>query len=110
MKDINRQFSKIFWFVGRNFPSEGLDEIELRNVQLTLANSKTLLDDGSAGTKEMVETRHGPITIAIAGDRTKPVILTYHDLGLNHVTNFQVCLLNVEYVHIFPCLALKLGN
>ncbi|MCL4139941.1 UNVERIFIED_CONTAM: hypothetical protein GTU68_022289 [Idotea baltica] len=33
------------------------------------------------GVKETVETQHGPITIAVAGDRSKPVILTYHDLG-----------------------------
>ncbi|RXG58555.1 Protein NDRG3 [Armadillidium vulgare] len=72
-----------------NFPAEGLDDIELRNVQLSLASSKSLADDGSTGIKETVETRHGPITIAIAGDRSKPVILTFHDLGLNHITNFQ---------------------
>lgn len=71
-------------------PSDALDDIELRHVQLSVANARTLSEDGSAGNKETVETRHGPITVAITGDTSKPVILTYHDLGLNHVTNFQV--------------------
>lgn len=75
-----------------SFPSEGCDDIELRNVQLSLSHGKSLSEDGSAGEREIVETRHGPITIAIVGDRGKPVILTYHDLGLNHVTNFQAFL------------------
>ena len=30
------------------------------------------------------------VLVAWAGDRSKPVILTYHDLGLNYVSNFQV--------------------
>ena len=27
--------------------------------------------------------------IAHSGERSKPVILTYHDLGLNYVSNYQ---------------------
>ncbi|XP_065561535.1 protein NDRG3-like isoform X3 [Artemia franciscana] len=27
--------------------------------------------------------------VAIQGDRRKPALMTYHDLGLNHITNFQ---------------------
>ncbi|KAB7507111.1 hypothetical protein Anas_06407 [Armadillidium nasatum] len=77
-----------------NFPAEGLDDIELRNVQLSLASSKSLADDGSTGIKETVETRHGPITIAIAGDRSKPVILTFHDLGLNPYNKLPKLLYN----------------
>ena len=29
------------------------------------------------------------VTVSVRGDRTKPAILTYHDLGLNAVSNFQ---------------------
>lgn len=32
---------------------------------------------------DFVETEWGNILVAIQGDRTKPAILTYHDLGLN---------------------------
>ncbi|KAA0202275.1 hypothetical protein HAZT_HAZT004983, partial [Hyalella azteca] len=62
---------------------------ELRNVMLSVASARTLVADGSLGTPQQVETEHGPITIAVVGDTTKPTIFTYHDLGLNHVTNFQ---------------------
>ncbi|CAL4060297.1 unnamed protein product, partial [Meganyctiphanes norvegica] len=68
---------------------DGLDDIELRGVQLSLANGRSLSEDGSLGNKQTIDTQHGPITVAVCGDPTKPVILTYHDLGLNHVTNFQ---------------------
>ncbi|XP_037804374.1 protein NDRG3-like isoform X2 [Penaeus monodon] len=81
-------------------PSDALDDIELRHVQLSVANARTLSEDGSAGNKETVETRHGPITVAITGDTSKPVILTYHDLGLNHVTNFQAFFLYPEMRNI----------
>ncbi|XP_064122040.1 protein NDRG3-like isoform X5 [Macrobrachium nipponense] len=70
-------------------PSDALDDVELRHVQLSVANSRSLSEDGSSGVKETIETQHGPIVVAVAGDSSKPVILTYHDLGLNHVTNFQ---------------------
>ena len=29
------------------------------------------------------------VTVSVRGDRAKPAILTYHDLGLNAVSNFQ---------------------
>ncbi|XP_071496782.1 protein NDRG3-like isoform X1 [Diadema antillarum] len=38
---------------------------------------------------DFVETEWGNILVAIQGDRTKPAILTYHDIGLNHVSCFQ---------------------
>ncbi|XP_042866225.1 protein NDRG3-like isoform X2 [Penaeus japonicus] len=81
-------------------PSDALDDVDLRHVQLSVANARTLSEDGSAGNKETVETRHGPITVAISGDTSKPVILTYHDLGLNHVTNFQAFFLYPEMRNI----------
>jgi len=40
--------------------------------------------------EEKVVTGKGTVTVAWKGDRTKPALLTYHDLGLNHVSNFQV--------------------
>ncbi|KAK7078988.1 Protein ndrg3 [Halocaridina rubra] len=73
----------------RTMPSDALDDIELRHVQLSVANTRSLSEDGSSGNKETIETQHGPIMVSVVGDSTKPVILTYHDLGLNHVTNFQ---------------------
>lgn len=77
-------------------PGEVLDDAELRQVQLSVAPSRTLSEDGSAGSKVTVDTPHGPVTAAVSGDPSRPVILTYHDLGLNHVTNFQAFFLYPE--------------
>jgi hypothetical protein len=40
-------------------------------------------------TEETVETSWGRVLVAYSGDRAKPAILTYHDLGLNYVSNYQ---------------------
>ncbi|XP_076040373.1 misexpression suppressor of KSR 2 isoform X2 [Oratosquilla oratoria] len=77
-------------------PSDSLDDADLRHVQLSVANSRSLSEDGSTGVKETIDTQHGPITVSVCGDRSKPIILTYHDLGLNHITNFQAFFLYPE--------------
>lgn len=41
--------------------------------------------------EEKVVTAKGTVSVAWKGDRTKPALLTYHDLGLNYISNFQVC-------------------
>jgi hypothetical protein len=41
-------------------------------------------------TEEMVQTTKGKILVARQGDPKKPALLTYHDLGLNYLSNFQV--------------------
>lgn len=65
------------------------DEVELQSVRLAAPASRTLAKD-EAYTEEVVVTAKGNVTVAWKGDRTKPAMLTYHDLGLNHVSNFQV--------------------
>jgi hypothetical protein len=40
--------------------------------------------------EEFVQTAKGRILVVRQGDPRKPVIITYHDLGLNYSTNFQV--------------------
>lgn len=64
------------------------DDVELRNVALQSPLNRTLVKD-EAYSEEVVETEHGSVTVAIKGDRSKPAILTYHDLGLNYISNFQ---------------------
>jgi len=64
------------------------DDVELRNVALKSPLNRTLVKD-EAYAEEIVETEHGSVTVAIKGDRSKPAILTYHDLGLNYISNFQ---------------------
>ena len=64
------------------------DDVELRNVALQSPLNRTMVKDEDY-IEEVVETEHGQVTVAIKGDRSKPTILTYHDLGLNYISNFQ---------------------
>lgn len=63
-------------------PSDSMDDIELRNIQLQFPSTRSLVrDDGIV--EERVETDRGTLLVAVQGVRGKPAILTYHDLGLN---------------------------
>jgi len=66
-----------------------MDEVELKNIQLTIPSTRTLARGEGLALEERVETNFGSILVGIQGDRSKPAILTYHDLGLNYVSNFQ---------------------
>ena len=57
---------------------------------LTECINRSLVKD-TQYTEELVETSTGKVLVARAGERnpSKPVILTYHDLGLNYVSNYQ---------------------
>ena len=66
----------------------GDNDVELRNVALQSPLNRTMVKD-EAYSEEVVETEHGQVTVAFKGDRSKPTILTYHDLGLNYISNFQ---------------------
>lgn len=64
-------------------PSDSMDDIELKNIQLQFPSARSLSRDDSATQEEIVETDRGNVVVAIQGSRTKPAIITYHDLGLN---------------------------
>jgi len=68
--------------------SDPQDHVELRNLAIVDPLERTLTKD-TVYTEELVETGTGNVLVAYSGDRTKPVLLTYHDLGLNYVSNFQ---------------------
>jgi len=73
----------------RNFPSEVGDDIELKSVQLQFPSARTLDKNASLYKEERIETVRGTILVAVQGEQSKPAIISYHDLGLNHVANFQ---------------------
>jgi len=73
----------------RNLPAEIGDDIELKAVQLQFPSARTLDKNASLYKEERIETAHGILMVAIQGDQKKPALITYHDLGLNHVANFQ---------------------
>ena len=66
-----------------------VDEVELQSVRLANPPIRTMAKD-VAYKEEIIQTSKGSVTVACKGDRSKPAMLTYHDLGLNHVSNFQV--------------------
>ena len=43
--------------------------------------------------EETIQTSKGSILVARQGDPRKPALITYHDLGLNHKTNFLVSII-----------------
>lgn len=70
---------------------EKLTDIELTSVQsqeprnyMVNCNANSILIQ-----EDDVETPYGNFHVAIQGDRSKVAILTFHDIGLNHVTCFQ---------------------
>jgi len=66
----------------------GGDECELRTLAIEDPSERSLAKE-TEYIEEMVETSTGRVLVAHSGDRSKPVILTYHDLGLNYVSNYQ---------------------
>ncbi|KAL0104339.1 hypothetical protein PUN28_017222 [Cardiocondyla obscurior] len=70
-------------------PSDSMDDIELKNIQLQFPALRYLSRDDNSVREERVETDKGSLLVAVQGNRAKPAILTYHDLGLNYISSFQ---------------------
>ncbi|GFR73132.1 protein NDRG3 [Elysia marginata] len=70
---------------------------EIRNIMsfTELKKLHWLLSDGhfsffsERALEDDIETPYGNLHVAIQGDRSKQAIITFHDIGLNHVTCFQ---------------------
>ncbi|CAH2045412.1 unnamed protein product, partial [Iphiclides podalirius] len=67
--------------------SDNLED-DLKSVQLHSPSERRLQSDGAC-VEERVRTSRGDILVAVRGDRKKPALITYHDLGLNYASNFQ---------------------
>ncbi|XP_049827251.1 protein NDRG3 isoform X4 [Schistocerca gregaria] len=70
-------------------PSDSMDDIELRSIQLQFPSARSLSQEDAGCVEERVPTGQGDVLVAVRGRRGRPAILTYHDLGLNHVSSFQ---------------------
>ncbi|XP_049884618.1 protein NDRG3-like isoform X2 [Pectinophora gossypiella] len=66
-------------------PLDNMDDIELKNIQLQFPSGSRRLSGEVRCVETRVRTDRGDIVVAVQGDHTKPAILTYHDIGLNHV-------------------------
>ncbi|KPJ09197.1 Protein NDRG3 [Papilio machaon] len=59
-----------------------MDDIELKNIQLQFPSARRF--SGEGGCVEIrVRTDRCDIQVAVQGDRSKPAIITYHDIGMN---------------------------
>lgn len=59
-----------------------MDDVELKSIHLQFPTSLRLSNLEGA-TEQRVRTDRGDLVVAVQGDRAKPAILTYHDLGVN---------------------------
>ncbi|KAI5729288.1 hypothetical protein M8J76_001029 [Diaphorina citri] len=75
--------------MSRRMQAESMDDVDLRQVQLSIPLTRSLARTDPTVEEVYVETDRGSILVAVAGNRGKPAILTYHDLGLNYISNFQ---------------------
>ena len=78
--------------VSRGFEEE--TEVELKNIELQTPTARILSQQGWADCyEEQVQTPiKGNLKVVVQGDKTKlnkPAIITYHDIGMNAVSNFQ---------------------
>lgn len=70
---------------------ERLTDIELTSIEATDPKPRSFATDATSILLQSddVETPYGNFQVAIQGDRAKPAIVTFHDIGLNHITCFQ---------------------
>ena len=88
---------------GENIGAEirpSFNDVELQSVSLKTPLTRSLgkQDNGefscgfSGMTDELVQTSQGEFLVSWKGNRTNPALVTFHDLGLNAVSNFQAFL------------------
>ncbi|KAF6018193.1 hypothetical protein EB796_023486 [Bugula neritina] len=66
------------------------EEIRLFTISSEIPETRSLHKTAFSESQEQdVPTEYGIIKVAIQGNTKKPAIITYHDIGLNHVTGFQ---------------------
>ena len=82
---------------GAGDSGHAFDDVELQAVALKAPNRFLSKPDngefsfgGFSGiTDETVQTMHGEFLVSWKGERNKPALVAFHDLGLNAVSNFQ---------------------
>ncbi|XP_060076380.1 protein NDRG3-like isoform X3 [Ylistrum balloti] len=70
---------------------ERITDIELSSIQSENPQARSFSNNATSILiqEDDIETPYGNLHVAIQGDRSKMAIITLHDIGLNHVTNFQ---------------------
>lgn len=71
---------------------EKLTDVELSSVVLEESKSRSWGKEQTNSVivqEDTILTPHGNVHVAVQGAIGKPAIVTYHDIGLNHVTQFQ---------------------
>ncbi|CAG0914115.1 unnamed protein product [Notodromas monacha] len=72
-------------------PKNGeMDEVELKNIEIQLPTARILSKEGWPGMEEMIiETSRGNVVVGVQGRGRRHTMLTYHDIGMNYISNFQ---------------------
>ncbi|XP_076353794.1 protein NDRG3-like isoform X2 [Tachypleus tridentatus] len=70
-------------------PIDTMDDIELKNIELQIPLMRNVSRSQNYSQEDRIETEFGTMLVAVQGERNKQAMITYHDLGLNHVSNFQ---------------------
>lgn len=71
---------------------EKLAHVDLTGVELHETKPRQVESDASSlgiSQEDNIETGHGRIHVCVQGERGKPAIFTYHDIGLNSTTCFE---------------------
>ncbi|KAG1675180.1 Protein NDRG3 [Nymphon striatum] len=73
-------------------PSGHMDDIELKDIDLQMPTVRSLSKSASIESQqdERVDTDFGFIQVSVQGNRSKPAIVTYHDIGLNSKCLFKL--------------------
>lgn len=69
-----------------------MDDLELKSIESQFPLIRRMSKCDAYTQEDKITTDLGTMFVVVQGDRNKPAIFTYHDIGLNHVTNFQAFL------------------
>lgn len=85
--------------VDREWVPRSDSEEDLQSMGSGSGSSSLSLDSAPPfwkGEAEVVSTSYGPIQVNICGERAKPGLITYHDVGLNHSACFRGLFLRAD--------------
>ena len=87
----------------KNGVGDGMCDVELRTVTTDEPLTRALAKEADVEDVAVTTESGMTVTVGVRGDRSKPAVLTYHDIGLNAASNFQA-------FHNFPAMAEILRN
>jgi predicted alpha/beta-fold hydrolase len=78
--------------VTKQAEAKSMEELQLQNIKLLDEKDGQNFyapEEKSLIRKEEIDTNHGKLHITLHGTEGKPAIITFHDIGQNHISAFQ---------------------